>query len=890
VATGARVIACDTVVCGRFWSDPASGHRDVDYFEVVHNGGDMVVHLWWASTGSSGSLTAQIDVLDANPQCQTSLVYGTASGVSAPLSLTVTQLPPGTYWIRIAPTTSVIAPCQALDNPLYQLVVLCNGCAQEGSAKDYLDCLDPGSPIAVERVDAVLGTVYDLNPSLDTGTADWYGQQRCPPAVGGELPPEVRCVEAIESKIEQELKEACRALGYAGDCPPFAEMAGVLEEWSNQIAEAHAGTVEQVSSFGPVTPPGFQPCDSWSPGEGCWAFTGGDRIRDIVFVPGADIEALLERILGPPSGPATATWPVNAAAFYQGGYWHHRAKLMWADHIERFLRGKGYTNRFMIASWAPTQRVEIGAHAVLSQVATAMHDGTGVYTCSSNPDKSCFGANGLVFISTSTGSLVTDIALTAAATRPALNANVIATKAKVHIAFDGAFGGSQYATAILAAFGYLTVLPGGGTVHPWVCPIALAGLKAFYNNGAITYQGMMSQFQLLGCLTTLQALFNSCLVDLVPGVTRLVHGQRWINDMPVRTITIDGGHPSNFSPFKFTLQPGLDDGVVTTASQTANPNLSLFWPPRFIPGGFPFKRWALLFDPALPRARANRYFVEQTINMSPLSPVPLFPIYAASGANPYLTTWGMRTNVFSPGSGGPFDARNRYRNHNSFIESAADHVGGVIGFACGFDPGERYLSTPQSTDLLGDVLGPFVPVEPCPFPQSVWPPASGQFTLVDNREETLAMTGSWSFYYGPYGIDHSPLFRQQCPPSRHLVTTERGLRETFRIKLPFLPAIEFKRWRWRRLYDRLDGWQTSMAPDYVYELVLCKSCSCTCGDPCPYPPLLLAPDLNDDGFVDGLDLAILLGAWGTSGVADLSGDGLVDGTDLAILLDAWAPN
>ena len=53
-------------------------------------------------------------------------------------------------------------------------------------------------------------------------------------------------------------------------------------------------------------------------------------------------------------------------------------------------------------------------------------------------------------------------------------------------------------------------------------------------------------------------------------------------------------------------------------------------------------------------------------------------------------------------------------------------------------------------------------------------------------------------------------------------------------------------------------------------------------------------DLNDDGFVNGADLAILLAAWGPcSGPcdADLDTDGqvggTVDGGDLAILLASW---
>lgn len=46
-------------------------------------------------------------------------------------------------------------------------------------------------------------------------------------------------------------------------------------------------------------------------------------------------------------------------------------------------------------------------------------------------------------------------------------------------------------------------------------------------------------------------------------------------------------------------------------------------------------------------------------------------------------------------------------------------------------------------------------------------------------------------------------------------------------------------------------------------------------------------DLNDDDVVDGADLGILLGAWGTDGVGDLNDDGAVDGADLGVLLGEW---
>jgi hypothetical protein len=50
-------------------------------------------------------------------------------------------------------------------------------------------------------------------------------------------------------------------------------------------------------------------------------------------------------------------------------------------------------------------------------------------------------------------------------------------------------------------------------------------------------------------------------------------------------------------------------------------------------------------------------------------------------------------------------------------------------------------------------------------------------------------------------------------------------------------------------------------------------------DPCP-------ADFNDDDVTDGVDLGILLAAWGTS-ARDITGDGTTDGVDLGILLAMW---
>ena len=51
--------------------------------------------------------------------------------------------------------------------------------------------------------------------------------------------------------------------------------------------------------------------------------------------------------------------------------------------------------------------------------------------------------------------------------------------------------------------------------------------------------------------------------------------------------------------------------------------------------------------------------------------------------------------------------------------------------------------------------------------------------------------------------------------------------------------------------------------------------------PCP-------EDIDGNGTIDGADLGLLLGAWGTPDAdADINGDGTVNGADLGLLLGAW---
>ena len=49
-------------------------------------------------------------------------------------------------------------------------------------------------------------------------------------------------------------------------------------------------------------------------------------------------------------------------------------------------------------------------------------------------------------------------------------------------------------------------------------------------------------------------------------------------------------------------------------------------------------------------------------------------------------------------------------------------------------------------------------------------------------------------------------------------------------------------------------------------------------------------NFNDDEFVNGADLGVMLGNWGQNGMGDLDGDGIVSGQDLGRLLGSWGSN
>jgi hypothetical protein len=82
------------------------------------------------------------------------------------------------------------------------------------------------------------------------------------------------------------------------------------------------------------------------------------------------------------------------------------------------------------------------------------------------------------------------------------------------------------------------------------------------------------------------------------------------------------------------------------------------------------------------------------------------------------------------------------------------------------------------------------------------------------------------------------------------------------------------------------GQPTSLGTSSASSVVLSPGYLCIEADDVGNPG-----DLNNDGIVNGVDLAIILSTWGLCGsgacIADINQDGLVNGIDLAVVLSNW---
>lgn len=646
--------------------------------------------------------------------------------------------------------------------------------------------VDPNE-VEYEDIEQDAGLVKDIYGEYDTSVDTWRSEE-CETSIGGTAP------EPTVADLAKELADA----GITGVTPE--EIAKAHEEWEQQIEIVAGQEQMKLPGAGPVTPPYTPP--SASPRcrkRGCRYVFGG---RDLVFVHGLKMSHLMDKMTGKPE--ASAEWKeptvfpgsIENPEFYGNGYFKRAAEQYWKAHIDRFLRRKGIQNRYLIVSYSSNERLEIAAHAILTQIGDAMRTGEGVVDPSGRNDRTNFGVPSYVVVSHCTGAPVTDVAMASAVKHPNLQAGVIARHAKAHISLAGAFSGSRMATAAVVLSKYIA-----SHTPDWVCPVARLGLMAW----------RMGEAELPKCPIAFNTFKKSIVVDLVPIVMKLKWGS-YIDETPVRTLTVVGAHPTFLTPLKRILNPGFDDGVLTINSQVANPNITFLWPSGFTPQPIGAIR---VFDMgvASPKGlgsplRAVGYYWDQFIEPKFLFSVR--PGLVAGAATPYISPTGMVQPVSNEYSlTGGFSSLRRYGKHYSAFQSTSDHFSGYTG------PWDN----PDDKDY------------------------HKTFLLERNFEETRVITDSavYENYEAAYPCDNQPLLdRATVPPVREIV---RGRKIRFGLG-------KRKRtwWIWKRAYRLLDDSQNKVVMDYVYGSVLTGGCP-------QCPPPQPSEDCNQNGNDDGCDIS-----------------------------------
>lgn len=704
-----------------------------------------------------------------------------------------------TQRLRVTSPEDLCLPALArVEEAADQLVAACDDGDIEAPA---------GSVAADGYVDSNNGPIENLYPSEDTSLDTWYQHDTgCDWSIGGDVPP-----AALDAGVDGFLKDV-------GPGTSARDVITDLGKVESQVLEMAKARPEVPSDLPPVVY-----CEPTAASKTCQytqpanppALTAGQPFggRDIIFVHGIDMGAISDKISIPNSG-AQSKWPGDPTEFTaSNGYWKQKADTYWAQHIAQNLGSvTSPSNRYLTIAWPSTQWLIYGAHALLTQTARAMNDGTGVVP-TSNGDKSGFCARGCVIVSHSTGGPLVDVAMSIAGnTQWFGDLKFIPDHMRAHVAFAGAFAGSGYATPVVAL------------------GVAAGGVGALCQLGVIVANLLGAS--LSGC-GGFGVVLESVLVDLVPPVMTTVWRQA-IDQTPVPTLTVASGHPSAYGALglgwggtflKWLLHRGFDDGVVTMNSTCANPATATL-PVSAFPGniGWPSGYVAkptvvdtaintnlgLIVPPAYPltpvviraydmfnAVRGIGFYLDQVGDrylvwfLNPTSPVNSEPYYVGAGCTPFVAPNGMVQPVAIQSSLALWATKpdtlpfGRYQNHYSFLQSTGEHGG--------FEqPGPCYLGY---------------------FTQSA---ACKNDDKLNNTEEVRVVTNPYVYAplpgCAPNDLACAPLLSGDV---KHMVEEQvKGLPLCKRWK--WCKRI----WIWKRVFHRMIGWETKTEADYVYQYVL----------------------------------------------------------------------
>jgi hypothetical protein len=651
----------------------------------------------------------------------------------------------------------------------------------------------PAGATAIEPavdVDEDRGQLSALYPALDT-TTDAFYPLPCDPSIGGTLPAAVNdpptqqeldaenYLQEFEDKTSEDILKQSRL--------------GTIEELRlPQIEAFNAGDclikvqiTPTVSEYKKISCDDRQLLASDQPFEG----------RDIIYVHGLNTGHFEGWIANDPSARTPWLGPQDPGASQyldSGGYFRQSARSYWSDHIHEHLINpanpfsatagwewlpgqpqavyRPKANRYLVVAWSSNQTMVYAQHALLSQIQLAITTNKNVVTPPTYPTNVVrpFCWNGCIVIGHSTGPLITDTAMSLARFGffgP--GARQIPDRIHAHVSFAGATSGSRLATIGMAV---------GLAVGPaplLICDIAVQVLHLPCQGFDLSFVG------------------HTILRDLIPFVAQGIWGF-WVATTPVPTVMVAGGHSFGFavSAGRFLL-PGLDDGVVTMNSACGNPNP--VFPRVLAPSGAVVASYLKAFDysgnPAKLQ-RAVKNFISHTNLKGPFG-IPPPPLFLAAGCTPWRTPTGMVMPILFPGIGGPWDARNRYPNHFSFIQASLSH----LYDGQGEDPQNPWPSTPSQAATVGRHYLP---------------------SSTANVEETSAITNS-AIYAA--ASDGTHLVMPSFAGEMHEIVRGRSISFRIPIRTRRCPNKRCTVWIWKRTYHLLEPSKFKQSSHYVYEFV-----------------------------------------------------------------------
>ncbi|MDB2439522.1 hypothetical protein N9W89_12475 [Hellea sp.] len=658
------------------------------------------------------------------------------------------------------------SPCdQSLDMAEYlpQSVTLPTGVSYPASSEETVVTTD-------------FGAVGNLYPNEDMTTINWLenhigeedalgtGPMQCN-SIGErdwrDVPPPVGFDEERELKFDAFFEE--------------------LETWLSKQ------NIEETPPVQPAPRPVPTPPANASAGPACEANLdpslpyGG---RDIVYVHGLITPHLLDSYSL--NQKFAGKWFDQPEDFYSGGAYDKWIKGgsadgrgYWNNHIVQQLGDlENPTNGYLIVNYATTERLNVGMHAVATQIADArdgnnrgyinsQRDADAIIQTGQNPEEvNCFGQNGIVIVSHSTGGLLTSamLATSEMSRGPVLDPRTILARAiyrsdlgwlsdltALHVSIDGAQVGS---------------------------PLAPAGIKTMLLTTPANTP--ISVFQMFNDGSGLQPAinpFSSILVDLTPAYAS-THWVPLYRFASVPTVNLIGSTPGLAAGDRASfdhvvgqlLARGFDDGVNPTISQQAI-QLPHHEAPFYRSTLRIGSRWD--FGTPIPKAWS---MARQGSRTSPLG----FPRYFV---HPALAPSGM---IQSRGVA-QLPSNNRFAaNHYPLIQSTSSH----------YDPGTKMID-PAEKDYA-----------------QVW-------FDINNWEETGV-------------ILHDDLINLGIVEPDFLADLQRQTRRQLVIPIPYPCGITFNAWSqfsidwcqfelviWRRNYLLLnDGGQSQSDLDYVYNYVL----------------------------------------------------------------------